>query len=78
MPERSQLWRKSPNRMMEWSRRSVRCTWSIFDSVAGIARAKYELIESLPRGGTAVLNADDEYVSQFGRDFQRQSDSVTD
>lgn len=40
-----------------------------FDSVAGIARAKYELIQSLPAGGTAVLNADDEYVSQFGRDF---------
>jgi UDP-N-acetylmuramoyl-tripeptide--D-alanyl-D-alanine ligase len=41
-----------------------------FDSVAGIARAKYELIEALPSGGTAVLNADDEYVSQFGRDFK--------
>jgi len=40
-----------------------------FDSVAGIARAKYELIESLPPTGTAVLNADDEYVSQFGREF---------
>ncbi|HEY1272349.1 MAG TPA: UDP-N-acetylmuramoyl-tripeptide--D-alanyl-D-alanine ligase, partial [Terriglobales bacterium] len=37
-----------------------------FDSLADIARAKYELIESLPAGGTAVLNADDEYVSQFG------------
>src|SRR5438445_9177708 len=41
-----------------------------FDSLASIARAKYELIESLPSGGTAVLNADDEYVSQFGRDFR--------
>jgi len=41
-----------------------------FDSIAGIARAKYELIESLPTSGTAVLNADDEYVSQFGRDFK--------
>ena len=41
-----------------------------FDSLASIARAKYELIESLPPGGTAVLNADDEYVSQFGRDFR--------
>ncbi|MGH9499578.1 MAG: UDP-N-acetylmuramoyl-tripeptide--D-alanyl-D-alanine ligase [Terriglobales bacterium] len=40
-----------------------------FDSVADIARAKYELIASLPAGGTSVLNADDEYVSQFGRDF---------
>ena len=41
-----------------------------FDSLAGIARAKYELIESLASGGTAVLNADDEYVAQFGRDFK--------
>ena len=41
-----------------------------FESIAGIARAKYELIEALPHGGTAVLNADDEYVCQFGRDFK--------
>ena len=41
-----------------------------FESIAGIARAKYELIESLPGSGTAFLNADDEYVSQFGRDFK--------
>jgi UDP-N-acetylmuramoyl-tripeptide--D-alanyl-D-alanine ligase len=40
-----------------------------FNSVADIARAKYELIASLPAGATAILNADDEYVSQFGRDF---------
>jgi len=40
-----------------------------FDSVAGIGRAKYELIASLPAGGVAFLNSDDEYVSQFGRDF---------
>ena len=41
-----------------------------FASIADIARAKYELIASLPSNGTAVLNADDEYVSQFGRDFR--------
>ncbi len=40
-----------------------------FKSIAEIARAKFELIESLPTGGLAILNADDEYVSQFGRDF---------
>jgi UDP-N-acetylmuramoyl-tripeptide--D-alanyl-D-alanine ligase len=28
------------------------------------------LIDSLPAGGTAVLNADDEYVSHFGREFR--------
>ncbi len=41
-----------------------------FKSIADIARAKYELIACLPAGSTAVLNADDEYVSQFGRDFK--------
>ena len=41
-----------------------------FNSIADIARAKYELIESLPVTGTAVLNADDEYVSRFGRSFR--------
>jgi len=41
-----------------------------FDSLAGIARAKYELVESLPANGVAVLNGDDEYVSHFGRDLR--------
>jgi len=41
-----------------------------FSSLADIARAKYEIIETLHPGGVAVLNADDEYVSQFGRDFK--------
>jgi len=41
-----------------------------FESVAAIARAKYEIVENLHAGGTAVLNADDEFVSQFGRDFR--------
>ena len=40
-----------------------------FKSVADIAHAKYEIIETLHPGGVAVLNADDEYVRQFGRDF---------
>ena len=37
---------------------------------AGIARAKYELIASLPANGIAFLNCSDPYVSQFGRDFR--------
>jgi UDP-N-acetylmuramoyl-tripeptide--D-alanyl-D-alanine ligase len=39
------------------------------DGIAGIARAKYELIQALPPDGIAFLNCDDPYVSQFGRDF---------
>jgi len=39
------------------------------EGIAGIARAKYELVAALPPGGVAFLNADDAYVSQFGRDF---------
>jgi len=41
-----------------------------FGTQAGIARAKYELIEALPAGGHCFLNADDPYASQFGRDFR--------
>jgi UDP-N-acetylmuramoyl-tripeptide--D-alanyl-D-alanine ligase len=37
------------------------------DGLAGIARAKYELVEALPEDGVAVLNFDDEYVKEFGR-----------
>ena len=39
------------------------------DGQAGIARAKFELIEALPSNGVALLNSDDDYAAQFGRDF---------
>ncbi|WP_433973856.1 UDP-N-acetylmuramoyl-tripeptide--D-alanyl-D-alanine ligase [Tunturiibacter lichenicola] len=37
------------------------------DGIAGIARAKFELIQALPSNGVAVLNFDDAYVASFGR-----------
>jgi UDP-N-acetylmuramoyl-tripeptide--D-alanyl-D-alanine ligase len=37
------------------------------DGLAGIARAKYELVEALPPDGIAVLNLDDAFVKEFGR-----------
>ena len=39
------------------------------DGQAGIARAKFELVDALPDNGAIFLNCDDLYVSQFGRDF---------
>lgn len=39
------------------------------DGQAGLARAKFELVDALPSTGVVFLNCDDPYVSQFGRDF---------
>jgi UDP-N-acetylmuramoyl-tripeptide--D-alanyl-D-alanine ligase len=40
------------------------------DGLAGIARAKYELVQGLAADGIAILNGDDAYVSQFGREME--------
>jgi len=42
-------------------------TENFADGIEGIARAKSELIQALPREGTAVLNADDDRVRGFAR-----------
>ena len=43
------------------------------DGIAGIARAKYELIEALPSDGIAVLNCDDEHVARFGHGMGKRA-----
>lgn len=45
----------------------------ILGSRDNIAKAKGELIEALPDDGTAILNADDEYVSKMDRLFRGKS-----
>jgi UDP-N-acetylmuramoyl-tripeptide--D-alanyl-D-alanine ligase len=47
-----------------------------FGSVAGVAAAKGELLDHLPRAGTAVLNADDAFFAEW-RTRARSSDVLT-
>jgi UDP-N-acetylmuramoyl-tripeptide--D-alanyl-D-alanine ligase len=43
------------------------------DGIAGIAKAKYELVEALPPDGIAFLNCDDKYVTEFGRGMRKRA-----
>ncbi|MBN1237986.1 MAG: UDP-N-acetylmuramoyl-tripeptide--D-alanyl-D-alanine ligase [Gammaproteobacteria bacterium] len=47
-----------------------------FGSVAGVAAAKGELLDRLPRAGTAVLNADDRFVPEW-RSRARSGNVIT-
>lgn len=43
-----------------------------FNSVGEIAKAKWELVESLSKNGTAILNADNEYLAAMAKLFKGQ------
>jgi UDP-N-acetylmuramoyl-tripeptide--D-alanyl-D-alanine ligase len=43
------------------------------DGIAGIAQAKYELVESLPADGMAFLNGDDERVAAMARGLGKRA-----
>ena len=43
------------------------------DGIAGIARAKYELVQALPPNGIAILNCDDEHVATFGNGMSNRA-----
>ena len=76
MPARFARWPRSRARTSAWSPMSGYAHVEFFDSIDGVAAAKRELIEGLPRDGVAVLNADDERVAAISRSAPGTVDHV--
>ena len=71
MPGRLRRWRRLRSRTGRVVSNVAPVHLEFFaDGIAGIARAKYELVEALPQDGVAVLNFDDDVLRRSGEGWE--------